>query len=180
MKKILKSPWTISIVTMIISFLLTVIYDLIKGKEIFSTIGRFFLAVWKVVIAFLFFDIKVWWIIVGIAFIVLMLYLVSRRLDKKNTQKPDFTSYKMDRFNKWKWSWSWKYINYSKQWEISDLIAHCPKCNTPMQHDVYEEYFKCPRCKFQPPYDDFEKSYEVSAVIIDNVNQQKYFNEHSL
>lgn len=42
MKKFLKSPWTIGISTTLLGFILTVGYDLIKGKQVFTTIWKFF------------------------------------------------------------------------------------------------------------------------------------------
>lgn len=177
MKKFFKSPWTISISTALISFLLSVIYDLTKGNQIFSTIGRFFLTIRDVVVAFLCLNIKLWWIIIGICSVLIILNLVSKMTANKDTFKPDFKSYTKDYFKNWKWSWNWKFSNYHKNWIVSDLVPHCPKCDTPMLSDKYEDIFQCPRCKFQSQYKDHEKSYEVEAVIIDNLNRKKQSNQ---
>lgn len=173
MKKILKSPWTISIATAFISFFLTVIYDLLKGKQVFSTVSHLFLELWNVIIAFLCFDIKVWWIIIGICIFLLIIYLVSKVNAITSSFKLDFITYTEDRFKNWKWSWNWEFSNYQKKWHISNLVAHCPKCDTPMLCDEYEYSFQCPRCKFNSQYNDHEKSYEVKAVIVDNLKRKK-------
>ena len=60
MKKFLKSPWTIGISTTLLGFILTVGYDLIKGKQVFTTIGKFFSLLWSWIITFLTLDLKVW------------------------------------------------------------------------------------------------------------------------
>lgn len=73
MKKFLKSPWTISIASALLSFLLTVIYDLIKGKQILSTVGSILAVIWNAVVTFLTFNLKVWWVIVGIVVILFVL-----------------------------------------------------------------------------------------------------------
>lgn len=177
MKKFFKSPWTISIATALISFILTVIYDLLKGKQILSTISLLLVKIWDVIVTFLCFDIKLWWIIIVISIMLLILYSVSKMTPKKSSLKQDFMSYTNDQFRNWKWSWNWEYSNYQKKWHVSNLVAHCPQCNTPMLSDTYEITFHCPRCKFQSQYNDNEKSYEVEAVIIDNLNRKKQSSE---
>lgn len=172
MKKFLKSPWTISIAPALLSFLLTIIYDLIKGKRILSTVGSILAVIWNAVVTFLTFNLKVWWVIVGIVVILFVLYVIARVSEKNVIQKPDFTSYTEDRFRTWKWSWIWEQ-NYEHKWHAANLSAHCPKCDTPMLHDRDEDIFQCPRCKFQSHYDNHEKSYEVEAVIIDNLNRKQ-------
>lgn len=173
MKKFLKSPWTIGISTTLLGFILTVGYDLIKGKQVFTTIGKFFSVLWGWIIAFLTFDLQVWLVLVGIAVIFCALYVVVKISDNKEQVKPNFTNYTQDHFRLWKWSWSWEWSSYYKKWRVANLQAHCPKCDTPMSHDSYEDIFQCPRCSFRAEYDNHEKSYEVEAVIIDNLNRQK-------
>ena len=173
MKKFLKSPWTISVTTTLLGFFLTVGYDLIKGKQVFTTIGKFFSMLWGWIISFLTFDLKVWWVLLGIAVLFFALYVVVKIGEQKEQAKPDFTNYTQDHFRLWKWSWSWEWSSYHKRWHVANLHAHCPKCDTPMSHDQYEDIFQCPRCRFHAEYDNHEKSYEVEAVIIDNLNRKK-------
>ena len=98
MKKLLKSPWTISIASALLSFLLTVLYDLIKGKQILSTVGSILTVIWNAVVTFLTFNLKVWWVIVGIAVILFVIYVIASVSNKNGVLKPDFTSYTEDRF----------------------------------------------------------------------------------
>ena len=179
MKKFFSSPWTISIATALISFLLTVMYDLIKGVRILSTIIFFLHAIWDAIITFLCYEIQLWWIIIGICGVLLILYLVSRVTVEKENLKPNFISYTKDQFRTWKWSWNWEFSYSQKKWHVSNLKAHCPQCNTPMLSDRYEDTFQCPRCTFQSQYDEHEKSYEVEAVIIDNLNRMKQSGEQN-
>ena len=173
MKKFWKSPWTISIGTAIFAFLLTVLRDLLQGKRILSTIGNILSAVWRAILAFLNFNLKAWWVLIGIAAIIAILWIISK-LDEKGCEnkKPDFTSYTEDHFRTWKWSWEWKYSSYMEKWHVDNLMAHCPKCDTPMQHDQFESVFQCPRCQYRTQYDGHETSPQVEAVIIDNLNRK--------
>lgn len=140
MKKFLKSPWTIGISTTLLGFILTVGYDLIKGKQVFTTIGKFFSMLWSWIITFLTLDLKVWWVLLGIAVLFFVLYAVAKISEPKEQVKPAFTNYTQDRFRLWKWSWNWEWSSYHKQWHVANLHAHCPQCDTPMNHDQYRNY----------------------------------------
>lgn len=174
MKKFWKNPWTISIGTAIFAFLLTILRDLLQEKQIFSTIGSILSSVWRAVLLFLNFNLKVWWVLIGIAVIIAILWLIAT-LDEKNSEnnKPGFTSYTEDHFRTWKWSWEWEFSTYMKKWHIVNLTAHCPKCDTPMQHDRFEDVFQCPRCRYTAEYDGHETKSQVEAVIIDNLNRRE-------
>ena len=174
MKKFWKNPWTISIGTAIFAFFLTVLSDLLQKKRILSTIGRILSVIWKAIFAFLNFDLKVWWILVGIASIFFVLWIIAKFDNKSNDNKePDFLKYTEDHFRTWKWSWEWEFSDYQQKWHVSNLVAHCPKCDTPMQHDQFEDVFQCPRCEYIFRYDSHETSSQVEAVIIDNLNRKK-------
>lgn len=84
MKKFLKSPWTIGISTTLLGFILTVGYDLIKGKQVFTTIGKFFSMLWSWIITFLTLDLKVWWVLLGIAVLFLFCMLLQKSANQKN------------------------------------------------------------------------------------------------
>lgn len=174
MKKFWKNPWTISIGTAIFAFLLTILRDLLKGKRILSTIWSILSAVWRAILTFLNFNLKVWWVLLGIAAVIAILWLLSK-FDEKSSEskKPEFTSYTEDHFRTWKWSWKWEFSSYQKKWHVSNLVAHCPKCDTPMQHDQFEETYQCPRCRYTSQYDEHETRSQVEAVIIDNLNRKE-------
>lgn len=172
MKKFLKSPWTISITTAILSPFLTVIYDVVKEKPFLSTLKAILLALRNGFITFLNYELKVWWILLGITALLLLFIIIKIANDKDD--KPDFMDYTEDYFGIWKWSWEWHYNTLKAAWCTSDLKAHCPKCDTPMFHDRDEYFFQCPRCGFESPEKDgHKKSYEVDALIIDNLNRKR-------
>ena len=172
MKKWFKSPWGISITPTIISFLLTIGYDAIKGKPIFSTVWIILKAIWGAVLAFLNFDLKVWWVLSGIILLILIFCLIIAL----KQIKPDFNDYTEDTFQHWKWSWAWKFDNLESAWTISSLKAHCPKCNTPMM-DYSNNYdglrFACPRCNFSASKNDCDAPHKVELIILDNINRKR-------
>ncbi len=173
-KKWLKTSWGISIGTAIFSFLLTVGYDLVKNKPIFSTIWAVLEAIGKLILAFLNFELKVWWIILGIVILLGIMYFWYKASEKSEKKKPDFLKYKSDYFRHWQWSWDWEWSNYNKKWRISNLTAHCPKCDTRMvDHSNYFDglRFACPRCNYKAFDDQCDQAGNVERVIIDNVNR---------
>jgi Ca2+/Na+ antiporter len=173
MKKWLKSPWCISIYTALFSFLLTVIYDLIKGKQILSTIGLIFVTMWNWILTILNFKLKVWWIISGILLMLFVLYFIFKLSELREEAKPEFTNYREDHFTHWKWVWDWEKKSYENTWHVVNLTAHCPKCDTPMIDftKFSGTTYKCPRCSYITSDYECDYAYEIEQVIIDNVNR---------
>lgn len=172
MKKFLKSPYTISILGgLIVLIVWSLISDYMSGDKLLTIFSTILTSVYGAIIAFLTFNIKVWWLLLGVSCIIIITLIIANRKPQVQT-KLEFTNYTHDRFRTWKWSWNWKFSDYKRGWHVSDLRAHCPKCDTPMFHDQYEDVFQCPRCHFQSQYDNHEKSHEVEAVIIDNLDRK--------
>ena len=175
MKKILKSPWTIAVVSAFIAPIATIIIDAIMKKPLLSTLWNVIKTIWSWIITFLTFDLKVWWVLLGIGVVIGILIIVAIVSDAKQEERePEFVSYKEDYFGGWKWSWNWNFNRYDMKWHVDDIQAHCPKCDTPMFYDYRDTVFECPRCKFKTDYRSKHKSrVEVEAIIIDNLNRKE-------
>lgn len=177
MKKFLKSPWTISIGTTLFGFILTVVYDIFKQKNIFSTLLSVLNWIWKGIISILNFEVKIWWMLVLLVLVIGIMYLYGSLIKKEDDTKPAFLGYTHDRLREWKWSWSWEQNYYTKKWSVENLIPHCPKCDTHMINVFYGSHYKCPRCDFDSTLrGKSESEHEVEALIYDNV-RRKYFTE---
>lgn len=175
MKKFLKSPWTISIATALFAFFLILIYDLVKGKHILSTIGSILVVIKNAIITFLTFDLKVWWVIVALLILFVILYFVYKYYDYKDsvTLKPDFLKYTKDTIQGWSWEWIWQKDNGGNYY-VEDLHPICPICNTPLViSDNYDGSSKCLRCernfKKELPYLD-----HIEMLIKDNVRRNSF------
>lgn len=169
-----KSPWTISISTAVFSFLITLGYDLIKEIPILTTTLRLIKWGWDLVLEILNFNIKIWWLLILIAVVILIFYLINKLRNKVST-KPDFYNYREDILKNWKWSWGWEFQSYKNSWKLSNLKAHCPECNTPMI-DSSNDYFKmfdCPRCDFGARDSDCEIPHKIERIIIDNIRRKR-------
>ena len=106
-KRFMKNPWTISIGSGLIVLVITIIIDAVSTKQIFSTIGAIFVAIWNGIVVFLNFDVKVWWILVALVFIFLVLYAIYKITDTKPFPKNHPMSYRQDNILGYKWKWLW-------------------------------------------------------------------------
>lgn len=167
--KLTKDPWTISIVTAIFSLLLTMGYDYSKSKPILTTILMFLNMLGNLFVNFLNFDLKVWWLLVG-----LLIFIISK-LQEEESSKPDFYNYREDQFKRWKWTWSWKWSNSENAWIISNMKAHCPNCDTPLiEHLVLNGLsFDCPRCEFSARDGQCDESHKIERIILDNIDRRR-------
>lgn len=176
MKKWLKSPWGISIGTAIFTFALTVIYDCVKNKPILSTIHTFIQTTGKFIVQFFNIELKVWWVALGVLAITLVMYIMSKVITAAEKSEPEFCQYNDGHFRHWRWTWDWQF-NYNKGlWNIRHLVAHCPKCDTPMvdhSNCFRGVRFQCPRCNFQAEDNECDQAYEVEQVIFDNIERQR-------
>ena len=173
-KRFSKSPWTLALMPVLFGTMLTAIYDAIKDKPILSTLWGWIKTIWGWIVAFLNFELKVWWVLIGISVIIAVLIIISKLSNEKENTLPSFTSYKEDIFGEWKWSWDWHLNSYDKKWHVDNLRAHCPKCDTPMFHDNSDIRFQCPRCGFETNWGSNHKNrFEVEAIIIDNLERKK-------
>ncbi len=150
MKKFLKNPWTISMGSVFFGFLLTVLYDLIKGKNIFSTVGGILSNVITFLLSVMNFRLKVWWVLIGLIVVFLILCLIARYNESKTIQaeqeKPPFFKYTKDQIKGWNWEWRW-YKNLYGQYDIEDLHPVCSSCGTPLvRSDNIEYNLECMRC----------------------------------
>lgn len=177
MKKILKNPWVLGIGTTVIGgVLLSFILDWIKGVNWLSTLKTVVKFIVNIVSTILNFELKLWWILLGIGIIIVALIVISKIYEaKQESGDPEFLSYKEDYFGSWRWSWDWRFNKYDMKWHIDDdsVVAHCPKCDTPMFHDYHDTAFECPRCQFKTDYRSKHKTRrDVKVLIIDNLNRK--------
>ena len=172
-KKFFLNPWTVGIGVAVFSSFLTIVVDFVRGEKILSTFITIIHWVWNTILSFLSFELKVWWVLIGIVIIALGLFIYSGFLDQKSSP-PLFTNYKQDTILGLKWKWEW-IKNYSGKYEISNLHPICEHCDTPLTGDTsYYGGLICLRCGFRktsiPDIDN------VKMLIADNV-RRRYFEQ---
>ena len=168
-----KSPWTVAIATVIMTPIVSFIFDIVKDKPIFSTIWGWIVWLWNLIISFLNLNIKVWWLIIGIGVIIFILWIISNINNEPKKSLPDFLEYKRGTLKKWTWGWEWEFDHYKKKWHVSDMHACCPQCNTRLMEGFTHNPDKCPRCDFYASY-YFENKKEIEYLILDNIDKGNY------
>ena len=110
MKKFFKSPWTLGIGTTVIGgVILSIILDLIKQVSVLSTMKSVFVFIWNCIVAFLTFEIKVWWLLIAVIVVVAILCVVSKYNNaKEDNNQPSFLYYKQDYLLGYSWEWAWE------------------------------------------------------------------------
>lgn len=171
-KKIINSPWGISIGTAIFTIFFTIFLDLVMSKPVLSTLGSLGVSVWGLILTVLNFELKVWWLIVIVG-VVIMIIQVIAKVTEKAPARPPFLSYKSDTFKNWKWSWEWD-TGYNKKWRVTELTAYCPKCGHSLlkaQDFIYDYSFQCPMCNFYSRGESEEHPAKIERLILDRVKQ---------
>lgn len=90
MKKWAKNPWVLGIGTTVIGgVLLSLLLDWIQGIDWLSTFKNVMRFIFNGVVSFLNFEIKVWWLLIAIAIIVVGLFVVAK-ISGNNIPPPTF------------------------------------------------------------------------------------------
>ena len=179
MKKFVKNSWVLGIGTTVIGgVILSFILDWIKGVDWLSTLKVALKFIADTVISILNFEIKVWWLLVAIALIVIGLVIFSKFLDFKDKSNPiQFLSYTKDSVLGYTWEWEYRKTNYGK-YTISNLHPVCSKCemNLKQCHTVYGMEMKCLRCDTTQKWEDHYQ-YDAQMLIEDNIKKQYLQNQ---
>lgn len=171
---LLMNPWVVTTGSGLIILLVTIIIDVITATKIFSTIGSLFVYIWKAIIVFMNFELKVWWVLIGIILLTFVLYLWAKYIDCQESKfdKPEFIEYTQDTILQYKWKWNWR--KDSKDiYYISDIYPICPYCDTPLSDSTKDfiGIYTCLRCNKRtitpiPNIDD------VKMLIRDNIRRR--------
>lgn len=120
MKKWAKNPWVLGIGTTVIGgVLLSLLLDWIQGIDWLSTFKNVMRFIFNGVVFFLNFEIKVWWLLIAIAIIVVGLFVVAKISGSQSNNIPPPHFYNTPRITCW--------VIHG-----SGLILKCMMGNTPL------------------------------------------------
>lgn len=178
LKNFIMNPWTVSVGSGLIVLLVTVIIDIVTTEKIFSTIKKILMAIWRLLLVFLNFEIKVWWLLIGIVVLLIALWGTEHLASKQSTPtEPEFLKYTQDTILDYKWKWTWEKDSYGK-YNIEQLHPICSYCETPLVDNPsgYGGRYTCLRCTngTNRPLPDFN---HVKMMISDNVRRKYFPNE---
>lgn len=175
-KDFLMNPWTITIGGGVTATLIgSVITDLIKKENIFSTFGCLLKKAGDVLFPFLNFEIKVWWLLLFFAVVLMVRSLLLKMRSMDNTiQQPRFVEYRSDTIKGYKWKWAWR-KNYDGKYCIEGLHPVCSKCDTPLLDIYHYRDIRCDRCGYSHSQ-EMPEMQTIEMLIQDNV-RRRYFPE---
>ena len=172
-RNFIMNPWSVAIGSGII---LTILTDILKKETLFSTLEFFITKLWNILITFLTIDLKMWWVLAGMAVLISVALIILQVLPLKQQIKdaPKFLEYTNDKILEYEWKWYWVKDPWGK-YKIDKLHPVCPQCETPLIHDFvgYGECYKCLRCNYGTNRQLPELAH-VEMMISDNV-RRKYF-----
>lgn len=172
MKKALKNPWVLGIGTTVVGgVILSFVIDWMNGVNRSSTLKMVVTFMGDVVVAFLNFNLKVWWVLVSITVLVLGFFLFVKIYDAKTqSTTPAFLEYKKDFISGFSWEWEYK-KNYDGKYVITNLHPVCSKCGMILKWDVWE--VECLRCKTTKLWDESCR-HDVQMLIEDNIKNERF------
>lgn len=173
MKRFTKNPWVLGIGTTVIGgILLSFVLDLINGVDWLSTLKAVLKFIIDAIIAFLNFELKVWWVLVAIALLVIILIIITKFLDAKENYTPKpFMSYTKDFIMGFNWEWEYR-KTYEGNYTISNLHPVCSKCGMILkQSGMYKQEMKCLRCNTAKKWEDHYLT-DAQLLIVDNIKKR--------
>ena len=173
MKKFIKNPWVLGIGTTVIGgVLLSFVLDCIKGVDWLSTLKVVVAFIFDTIVAFLNFEIKVWWLLVAVALLFVALIIFSKILDAKDKNNPiPFLSYTKDSALGYTWEWEYRKTSDGK-YTITNLRPICSKCEMILRqgHTLHGMEMKCLRCNTTQKWEDHYQ-YDAQMLIEDNIKK---------
>lgn len=178
-RKFFMHPWIVSVGSGLVVLLITIIVDVITAEKIFSTFKKVLFAIWTGFVSVLNFEIKMWWLFIGVGLLFIGLKLWAKYLDTKPSvpDRPQFTEYTHDTILGFKWKWFWE-KDYLGKYRIENLHPICSNCDTPLVDSLtgYGGRYTCLRCNngTNRPIPDYSN---VKIMIADNVRRRYFPNE---
>ena len=173
MKKFIKNPWTLGIGTTVIGgVLLSFVMDWIKKVDWLSTLKAVLQFVGNAIVAFLNFDLKVWWVLVVLALLFAALLIYVKILDTKQKDTPiPFLSYTKDSMLGLAWEWEYS-KTYDGKYTISNLHPVCSNCGMRLkQGGMYGLEMECLRCNTTKKWEDHYLT-DAQLLIEDNIKKR--------
>lgn len=168
------NPWTVSVGSGLLILLVTVAIDYFSAEKIFTTFQKMLTFIWSTILTFLNFEIKVWWLLIGIAVLFSGLYTYSKYLNRKESlpDEPEFLNYTQDTILNYKWAWSWEKGPHGMYY-VDHLHPICSQCNTPLVigRAEFGGVYTCLRCNTDTNH-PLPRLENVEMLILDNVNKE--------
>lgn len=173
MKKFVKNPWVIGIGTAVIGgVLLSFVLDWIKGVDWLSTLKTIVDCIVNAIVAFLNFELKVWWVLVAITLLIVALLIYSKVLDaKEKSNHILFLTYTKDSMLGYTWEWEYRETS-DRKYSLANLHPVCSNCGMILKqsYTLYGSEMKCLRCNTTHKWEDYYLT-DAKMLIEDNIKK---------
>lgn len=177
MKKHFKSL-LLSFITAITTASATAIVAYVKSLNLIDAFVVVYNSVISGIAAFLTFEIKLWWLLTGIAVLVLVIY-VDSKFPSKHVQD-NFRKYTSDTIDGIKWQWRWYFNSFYQQNMITNLRSLCIHCHAELveKYDYYNHRLECVICGSKKHVDNLEDfKHKIEIEINRRVRTGEYKKE---
>ncbi|MFY9120671.1 MAG: hypothetical protein WAO57_10145 [Syntrophomonadaceae bacterium] len=169
--KILKNPWSITVLGGVVVFLLTsILNSLIQNVNFIESAKNIIIFIFEILKSIFIFKVPIWLVILFLCGLIFMLYIVS---EWKNTA-PQWMNYKSDYF--FEWLFAWEYSNYLGTMKITGLRPICSKCKCELSLGSihYQEILYCPDCGSKYKLLTENTIDDVEKIIINRIKHNNF------
>lgn len=169
-KKFISNPWTIAILSPIITAIIVACYKKVNIIEAIQLILNFLLILFT-------YKISIWVIVLSLAIIVFVLYCYIKITNISEEKEPEWLKYTHDTYKKWHFKWAYVY-DYGK-YRIDNIQPTC-SCGCSLIHKdkLNNTYFSngilfCPNCKKTYDMIDNDTINEFEAILLYNIKSKR-------
>lgn len=159
--------WVIGIGTAIVPFIVTLIIDFIKDYPLLDTFKKCINYIKSIIINTLDFNIKLWWLLIGI-FLIYLFNRWKKVIASKPNRIDDLAeTYRVDVFGNNNAKWTWKYERNGLNLTVIDVQPLCPQCETPSDIEtrwMAKASAHCSRCRLEGKFSTFELNQHMVDV----------------
>ena len=178
MKKFVRNPWFLGIGTTVVGgVILSFVLDWIKGVDLLSTLKTVLNFIGDFIVSCLNFELKVWWLLIAVALIILGLFVMAKVSKVKHQNAPPFfLTYKKDFLLGYTWEWEYT-KGYDGKYSISNLHPICSECEMILkQCGSYGSQMECLRCGKTKQWTNSLRD-DARMLIEDNI-KKSYLQNH--
>lgn len=128
------------------------IYDAVKSYPFAKTLDGWWTAVKSAMIDATHAEVRIWIVLLVVVALAGLWWLISKSTSALKISEPDYLNYVQEKFDSYLWKWNWEKID--GYWDIINLSAYCPICETPLTYanSFGIQYLTCPRDSRHVPH----------------------------
>lgn len=171
LKTFITNPWTIAVLSPIITTLIVSFYKKVNIVEAIQLILKFLLTLFT-------YKISIWIIGLSLTITIFVFYFYIKITNINEEKEPEWLKYTYDTYKKWHFTWT--YENYYGKYKIENIQPIC-SCGCRLIHKdrLNNTYYSngilfCPNCKKTYDMIDNDIIDEFEAILQHNIKTRNY------